>query len=52
MEPEARVVIPVRITKRAVDQVDRIAVEEETSRSEILRRLLKLGLIAWTKGQR
>lgn len=38
--------------KSAVDQVDKIVAEEDSNRSEILRRLFKLGLIAWGKGQR
>lgn len=38
--------------KSAIDQVDKIASEEDCSRSEIIRRLLKLGLLAWLKGAR
>lgn len=44
--------VPVRLRASALEAVDTIAAEQDSSRSEVLRRLLRLGLIAWQAGKR
>ncbi len=52
MADDPRILIPVRLRQSSVDQVDRIARENDWNRSQALRTLLALGLKAWKDGKR
>lgn len=47
-----RALIGVRLAPSALAEVDKIAGEHEWTRSQVLRNLLRLGLIEWRKGTR
>lgn len=42
----------MRMTPTAINEVDKIANKQEWTRSQVIRKLLRLGLIAWAKGER
>lgn len=44
--------IALRITPTALAEVDKIAEEHEWTRSQVVRKLLTLGLAAWRAGKR
>jgi metal-responsive CopG/Arc/MetJ family transcriptional regulator len=47
-----RALIGVRLAPSSLAEVDRIAAEHDWTRSQVLRSLLRLGLIEWRKGKR
>ena len=53
MDPKGRrVQVAVRLAPEALHRVEAIAAEGEWPRAQVIRRLLRLGLAAWDRGQR
>lgn len=51
-DEDKRILVGVRMTPTSIIAVDQIAKSQEWSRSQVIRKLLGLGLKAWTKGER
>lgn len=50
--PDKRGNVNVRIRDEALTAIDKIAEEQEWTRSQVIRKLLAFGLTEWQKGKR